>query len=61
MTGKLSKNIDIIAALTDENTQFSRKATPEASGNRQSICRARTRMSHHAGDIDVNFANLGFL
>jgi hypothetical protein len=62
MTGKLSKDIDIVAALTDENTPI------QPEGNTQKLqeidkvfVELRTpNVTTTLGDIDVNFANLDF-
>jgi len=62
MTGKLSKDIDIVAALTDENTPI------QPEGNTQKLqeidkvfVELRTpNITTTLGDIDVNFSNLDF-
>jgi hypothetical protein len=62
MTGKLSKDIDIVAALTDENTPI------QPEGNTQKLqeidkvfVELRTpNVTTTLGDIDVDFSNLDF-
>lgn len=62
MTGKLSKDIDIVAALTDESTPI------QPEGNTQKLqeidkvfVELRTpNLTTTLGDIDVNFSNLDF-
>lgn len=62
MTGKLSKDIDIVAALTDENTPIQ----PEGNSQKlQELDKVFIELkSKHLGttlgDIDVNFGNLEF-
>ncbi len=62
MTGKLSKDIDITAALTDENTPI------QPEGNTQTLQEVdkvfielrSSNVTTTLGDIDVNFAGLDF-